>query len=1007
MDEAGADRPRAVICREGRFYSASCHRREISVTEARCCAGYSRLVSAVQAALLGRKHELAVLERALVEVERGPARLVGLRGEPGIGKSRLLAEVAARAEQRGHLVLAGRATELERDLPFALLIDTLDRHLAQDPPRRLDDDHLAQLAGVLPAIGGMPGVEPARSSDGRHRVARAVRALLELLARPQPVTVILDDVQWADAASADVVALLLHRPPQRHVLIALATREGRAPDLEAALETAVRNDSAEVLDVGPLSRKEANGLIGSLGRAAREQLYVQSGGNPFYLEALARAVGPDARRSAVTGIAGVPRAVRAALAGEVAVLPAPMREVLEGAAVAGDPFEPEMAGAAAGVSESAVLTALDELHTADLIRPTDDPRRFRFRHPLVRRAVYEGTTGGSRLAAHARAADALAARGATPAQRAHHTERSARLGDLNAVNLLAEAAEQTASRAPATAAGWYGSALRLLPDGPKHDVRRLALLRSQADTFTAANRAVDARDALRRALGMLPAEPVVAWAEVIAALAHLEVWIGNFEEAHDRLTEARSRIGDRAPREFALLTLELAAERYACGDFESVEHLVEQARAAARKAGDRTLEAAAAVQAAGTATEQLRGINEAALARAERLLNRAEALIDALPDDALASRLESLLSLATAQLYADRPAWPRAERGLRLSRATGQGFLAAAFTSLVGYAAERSGDLDSARVAAEEAVESALVSGNPTIVWWGSQLSAWVAVAEGRASDAVADAEVALEVIRSHPPHSAGWTLAEARLASGDPRWALQALESSGGVDPHLPPSDRLRALEVVVRANLALERTNEAATLAAHAPAEAAGRRTGTFGAITGLIEAQVLLAREESAEAARAALHGVAAAQEAGAPLWEGRCRTIAGEALAAAGKSDEAREELRRAADDLDARGAAGYRDAALRVLRRLGERPRPAPAAAAAEDEAGGLAVLTPREREVAALVAEGRTNRQIGAQLHLSEKTIEKHVSRAMAKLGVTSRTGIARLVEREGAGLGA
>ena len=168
------------------------------------------------------------------------------------------------------------------------------------------------------------------------------------------------------------------------------------------------------------------------------------------------------------------------------------------------------------------------------------------------------------------------------------------------------------------------------------------------------------------------------------------------------------------------------------------------------------------------------------------------------------------------------------------------------------------------------------------------------------------------------------------------------------------------------------------------------------------------MLLARGDRKKAARKALDGAAAAQEAGAPLWEGRCRTLAGEALAAAGKEDEAREELRRAADDLDARGAAGYRDAALRILRQLGERPRPAPTpAAAATDEDGGLAVLTPREREVAALVAEGRTNRQIGAQLHLSEKTIEKHVSSAIAKLGVSSRTGIARLVEREGTGLGA
>jgi ATP/maltotriose-dependent transcriptional regulator MalT len=962
-------------------------------------------VARAQPTLIGRRHELGVLDRALAAVERGPSRAVGLRGEPGIGKSRLLAELASRAEERGHLVLAGRATELERDLPFALLIDAFDRQLSSDPPRRLDDEHLAQLAAVLPAVAGMPGVEPTAFPDGRHRVARAVRALLELLAGQRPVTLLLDDVQWADAASADVLALLLHRPPPTRVLLAMATRAGRAPDLEAALETAVRNGSADVLDVGPLSRQEANGLMASLRRAARERLYVESGGNPFYLEALARAAGSDTQRGAATGMAGVPRAVRAALAGEVGVLPAHMREVLEGAAVAGDPFEPELAGAAVGVSESAVLSALDELLAADLVRATDQPRRFRFRHPLVRRAVYEGTAGGSRLAAHARAADALAARGATPAQRAHHAERAARAGDMEAVDLLAEAAAETAARAPATAAGWYGSALRLLPDGPEHDDRRLALLRAQADAFISANRAVEARDALRRALRLIPTDDAVALAEMTAALAHLEVWFINPDEAHDLLTEALSALGDNAPRERALLTLELALERESCGDYEAVGLLAEEARVAAQEAGNPVLDAAAAIHAADAAGAVLRGVDEAAVARAERMLDRAEALVDALPDEAVTDRLENVLSLATSQLFSDRSPGPTAERGLRLARESGQGFMASSFMAMLGYAAERSGDLGSARKAAEDAVDSALISGNATIMFWGSMLSAWVALAQGRATDALADAELAVEATRSYPS-SAGWTLADARLASGDANGAFRALESSGWVDPHLPLSDRLRALEVVVRVHLALGRREKAAEWAARAPEEAAGRRTGVLGAIARLIEAHVLLAQEEPQKAASAALAAASVAKEAGAPLWEGRCRTLAGEALAAEGKADEARAELRRAADDLDARGAAGYRDAALRILRQLGERPRPAPAAAAPTDEAGELAALTPREREVAALVAEGRTNRQIGAQLHLSEKTIEKHVSSAMAKLGVTSRTGIARLVEREGPGLG-
>jgi DNA-binding CsgD family transcriptional regulator len=940
----------------------------------------------------------------LDEVERGPARAVGLRGEPGIGKSRLLAELAARAEQRGHVVLAGRAAELERDLPYALLIDAFDRRLADDPPRRLDDEHLAQLAGVLPAVAGMPGVEPA-SFNGRHRVARGMRALLEFMAGPRPVTVLLDDVHWADAASADVLALLLHRPPRRRVLIAMATRAGRAPDLEAALEMAVRNGAAEVLDVGPLSREAADGLVSTLPRGVRERIYRESGGNPFYLEALARSLESDPRRRVATRMAGVPRAVRAALAGELDVLPRRVRAVLEGAAVAGDPFEPELAGAAVGISEDDVLSALDDLLAADLVRPTDEPRRFRFRHPLVRRAVYEGIPGGSRLAAHARAAKVLETHGATPAQRAHHAERAARTGDMDAVELLAKAAAETVLRAPATAAGWYGSALRLLPDGSEHDELRLELLRAQANAYIAANRALDARDALRRALTLIPAHDAVTRSELTAALARLEVWFINPEEAHHLITDARSALGPGAPREFALLTLQLVDERDSCGDYEGVRALADEARVAALEAEDRLLEAAAVAHMADAAAQSLRRVDEAEVGRAAQLLEHAEALIGALPDDALASRLETLLPLATAQLYGDRPTAAAAERGMKIARGTGQGFLASTFTALLGYSAERAGRLDVALNAAEEAVESALVSGNATIMWWGSQLAAWVAIAQGRASDAVAQAEVAVEATRSQPPSSAGWTLADARLASGDRGGALEALESSGWVDPRLPPTDRLRALEVVVRTYLALGRVDEAAEWAARAPEEAAGRRNGLFGALSGLIEAQVLLAQGKPEKAARAALAGAEAAADRDAPLWEGRCRTVAGEAYVAGGKGDKARAELRKAADELDARGAAGYRDAALRVLRRLGERPRPA--ATKPAEAGGGLEVLTPREREVAALVAEGRTNRQIGAQLHLSEKTVEKHVSSAMAKLDVSSRTGIARLVERDRAGLGA
>ena len=135
----------------------------------------------------------------------------------------------------------------------------------------------------------------------------------------------------------------------------------------------------------------------------------------------------------------MPPAVAGAIAGELAPLSAGSRSFLDAAAVAGDPFELDLAAAIAGLEEAEALDALDEALDLDLIRPTQVPRRFGFRHPLVRRAVYESARSGWRIAAHARAAETLAARGADATERAHHVERSARQGDAEAIELLLEA----------------------------------------------------------------------------------------------------------------------------------------------------------------------------------------------------------------------------------------------------------------------------------------------------------------------------------------------------------------------------------------------------------------------------------------------------------------------------------------------------------------------------------------------------------------------------------------
>src|SRR5262245_10879483 len=397
--------------------------------------------------LVGRVAELGSLDQALAELGRRRGGALLLAGQPGIGKSCLLAELQARADSNGWIVLAGSASELERELPFWVFVDALDEYVRALEPLRLDAmdvDTRNELTHVLPSLPAGADLPPER-----YRAHRAMRQLLEALARPAPMLLVLDDVHWADPGSIDLLGSLLRRPPDG-VLIAIAVRPRQLPErLQTPLERARRAGTLAQLELAPLSPDDARELLG--GDVFSDALYGESRGNPFYLQQLARF--PEART------------VSAALAEELALLPDGARRVLDGAAVAGDPFEPELAAAAAGVQDAAAIDALDELVRVDLVRPTEVPRRFRFRHPLVRSAVYETAPAGWRLGAHERAATALAARGAPPLERAHHLERCARHGDTEAVAVLRAAGEATTLRAPAIATHWYGAALRLLPEG--------------------------------------------------------------------------------------------------------------------------------------------------------------------------------------------------------------------------------------------------------------------------------------------------------------------------------------------------------------------------------------------------------------------------------------------------------------------------------------------------------------------------------------------------------------
>lgn len=957
---------------------------------------------------VGRGDEVASVELALNELDQGHPRALVLVGEPGIGKTRLLAELGARAERRRHLVLYGSASELERDLPFSLFLDALDEYVEALEPKQLatlDDDVKAELAHVFPSLSALGRGRAVAPREERYRTHRAVRTLLEHLATTRPLVLALDDLHWADPASIELLGALLRRPPGAAVLMALALRPRQVPErLAVALERARRGGTLTQVDLGPLTRAEARDLLAdAVGDEEAAVLYEESGGNPFYLQQLVRSLdragrGDSAAGSSLTA-SGVPPAVAAALHEELAMLAEGARRVLEGAAVAGDPFEPELAAAAAATSERTAMDAIDELLRVDVVRGTDVPRRFRFRHPLVRRAIYDATPAGWRLGAHERCAAALAARGVAATARAHHVERSARHGDLDAVAVLREAGEQAARLAPDSAARWFGGALRLLPqNAPATD--RIELLLGRAGALAAAGHFIDSHRAMLEAVSIVPAEMSVLRTRVATLCAAVERFLGRYDQANARLVAALRLLPDVASADAAELLIELTLNGFYRSTYEAMHDWATQAVTAAGVAGQRALTATALAMPA--LADAMTGRTDAARPyRAE-----AAALMDDLSDEELALRPDAAGWLAIAEVYLDlyAEADAHASRALRLTRATGQGDPLHRLYPVLPRIWYVRGKLAEATEMLDGAIEAMRLLGSPPALAGNLFNRSVVALAAGDPDLALATAEESVELTsdldQGFVRAWAGGRLAAVLFETGQPQRAVELLlERAGGEELTLIPGGwKAYFLELLTRCWLALDRPGEAQRAVSLAEATAVDTRLPLAGAWASRASAAVALHVGNDAQAIQHALASAEAAAGAGAPIEEALSRTLAGQALAQAGQRDRAVAELRRAASTLDACGALRYRESAERELGRLGQRPHRR--TRRGRTDGAGIASLTERELEVARLVVDRKTNGQIAAELFLSPKTVESHLRNIFNKMGVGSRVALARAVER-------
>lgn len=905
--------------------------------------------------LIGRERELARL-RSL------RAGMVVLAGEPGIGKTSLLRALCSDRD-----ALAGAATEFETGVPFALFADAFSALGAARVQRlsRGDDELAALLEGAfVPGLGGE-----------RFRLHQAVRMLLDRLSAARDVLLVLDDAHWADSASVELIAHLARRPPALPIVLAL--RPGQTP---GALARALRG--CERLSLGPLTRAQAVPLLAGVPSAVRDAVYERSGGNPFFIDALARG-----------GAGPVPGEVMDALADELAALSPEALAFARGAAVASEPFAPELAAAAAELPDAAGLAALDELVAAELVAATGVPRQFRFRHPLVRQAIYAEAGPGWRLGAHARVASVLARQGAAPGRRAHHVEQCAQPGDRVAIAVLDRAAADAASRAPASAARWWSAALRLLPAEATQD-ERLAMLVPMATSLGAAGELAASRDALQDVLELVD-QPELR-GRLVAFIAMLEQFLGRQDRAQALLAETLAAQPDPGSRAATALRLELAMQRYFVADWQGMRAHAAESLPAARGLGDAGLIA----RAAGTLA--LAEYHVADVPTARLLLDEAATRLDGLSDDALAGNLDTALVIGWGEQCVAR--WDDVhrhyERALAVGRATGQGYLLVPLTIGRSIASAWQGRLECAGEFAEEALEAAQLSGNGQSLTWALTVSTWVATLAGdldRARELGRQAvDVAAGLAESHWGGLSGCYLAEARLEAGEDARA-DLLRAAGGPDlPLIERAFKPQWYEILVRAELARGDSRPAQALqAAETYAHAAERAAAGLGlpARTGQAQrarAAVLLAQGQAARAAEAARAAARHSHRAGNVLDAARSHLLAGRALAASGRTAEATLALTAA---LEHPQATRLHAEAARELRRLGKPvARSGPRARRPER---GVEALTEREHEIAGLITDGLTNRRIAARLHVSPKTVETHVAHIFAKLGVHSRAAAA------------
>ena len=936
-------------------------------------------------ALLEREHEVERIRAVLHAAGRRDGGALMIEAAPGMGKSRLLDEARACAQELGLQLFHARATQLESGFPFGVVRQLFERALLEaDSAER--DRWLAGAAALgadlLTGAPTSPGA--ATGADPSYAWQHGLYWLASNIAADSPVALVVDDLQWCDAPSARTLSFIARRLEGQPLALVLATRP-LDPALTPEAATLVSDPATEELRPAPLTPAAVGALVAARLSEQPDATFVRAcvevtGGNPFLVgelldEVAARGLPPTAA-VAPDVVTIVPRGVANGVLLRLSRLPAAAGALARALSVLDD---------GAQVGDAALLARLDgeelEAAMAALVSAgvVEAGGTVRFVHPILRTAIYGDQSPAERQRLHHTAATILRERGAPPGQiaaQAMHTDPEA---DPTVVALLRDAASNALALGdPSRAATLLA---RALEEPPTEDERAGLLLElGQARARAGAPEAIAPLSEIVEN-GQDPATVAAAAIELSSML----LFAGRAADGAAILRRARER---------------LPAEEPECEQLEVALLGISCTSASARREVDAMIGELRAPD--PSARGPLPATTLATLAMEEMMRPRSAATASDLAERALAAGLPSephrawaLLTVAVLTV-ADRLEAARRSVGEILADAQKRG-AALTVASVLAHRAfieVRGGDLVAAEADAQAAIELAsdLVGSEFVLV-----LAVPAAVLAGLDRDETPDSLRRL-IDRAGVSHDtellAGSQLCHAssvlRAAAGNHEAAIEELRSwarehptFGGENPAAFPWRSAAALSLAE-----LGRHDEARELAADEL-----RRAEAFGAPRAVgiaLRAEALVGpageRPERLTAALAVLEG------SPARLEHARVLVDLGAAFRAAGQRKAAREPLLEGLALASRCGARALERRARAELGAIGIRPR--------TTDRTGTDSLTPSERRVVELAAEGGTNREIAQTLFVTEKTVETHLGRAFRKLDVTSRRQLPDVLAR-------